>query len=117
MPINKIQFQQGLPLPEFFDQFGTEAQCEQALEQARWPGGFVCPRCGSGRWWQCSACRKQTSLTAGTIFESTRLPLRLWFPAIYHLTQPKTTSRRWNSSGCSASATRPHGDSSTSSCR
>ena len=35
MPINKIQFQPGLSLPEFFDQFGAESQCEQALEQAR----------------------------------------------------------------------------------
>lgn len=99
MSINKIQFQRGLSLPDFFDQFGTEAQCEQALLQARWPDGFVCPHCGStahslfqrdgGRWWQCSDCRKQTSLTASTIFDSTRLPLRLWFLAIYHLTQPK----------------------------
>jgi transposase-like protein len=99
MPINKIQFQPGLSLPTFFDQFGKEAQCEAVLEQARWPDGFVCPHCGGQKhslvhrggekWWQCSACRKQTSLTAGTIFESTRLPLRLWFLGIYHLTQPK----------------------------
>ena len=99
MPINKIQFQPGLSLPEFFAQFGTEAQCEAALEQTRWPDGFICPDCGGRKhslvhrggeqWWQCTACRKQTSLTAGTIFESTRLPLRLWFLGIYHLTQPK----------------------------
>ena len=99
MPINKIQFQPGLSLPAFFAQVGTEAQCEAALEQAQWPDGFVCPDCGGRKhslvhrggeqWWQCTACRKQTSLTAGTIFESTRLPLRLWFLGIYHLTQPK----------------------------
>jgi ribosomal protein L37AE/L43A len=99
MPINKIQFQPGLSLPDFFAQFGTEAQCETALEKARWPDGFVCPKCGGQnhslvhrtgeKLWQCSACRKQTSLTAGTLFESTRLPLRLWFLGIYHLTQPK----------------------------
>lgn len=99
MPINKIQFQPGLSLPDFFAQFGTEAQCEAALEKERWPDGFVCPECGERRHslvhrdgtqlWQCSACRKQTSLTAGTIFESTRLPLRLWFLGAYHLTQPK----------------------------
>jgi transposase-like protein len=99
MPINKIQFQPGLSLPDFFAQFGTEDQCQTALEQTRWPDGFVCPDCGGqkhslvhreGRkWWQCSVCRKQTSLTAGTVFESTRLPLRLWFLGIYHLTQPK----------------------------
>jgi len=82
MPINKIQFQPGLSLPTFFEQFGTEAQCEAALEQARWPDGFVCPHRGGqqhslvhrggAKWWPCSACRKKTSLTAGTIFESTR---------------------------------------------
>jgi hypothetical protein len=41
------------------------------------------------RLFQCSACRLQTSLTAGTIFASTHLPLRLWFRAMYHLTQSK----------------------------
>ena len=101
MPINKIQFQPGLSLPDFFAQFGTEIQCEAVLEHARWPSHFICPECGEHRHslvhrggqklWQCSACRKQTSLTAGTIFESTRLPLRLWFLGIYHLTQPKNS--------------------------
>jgi len=101
MPINKVQFQPGLSLPDFFAQFGTDAQCEAALERARWPSHFICPDCGGHRHslvhrgrqklWQCSACRKQTSLTAGTIFESTRLPLRLWFLGIYHLTQPKNS--------------------------
>ena len=38
---------------------------------------------------QCSACRLQTSPIAGTILASTKLPLRLWFRAIYHLTQSK----------------------------
>jgi len=99
MPINRIQFQPGLSLPDFFVQFGTETQCEAALEQAKWPNGFVCPHCGGQKHslfhrdgeklWQCSACRKQTSLTAGTILEATRLPLTLWFLGVYHLTQPK----------------------------
>ncbi|HBH35724.1 MAG TPA: IS1595 family transposase [Gammaproteobacteria bacterium] len=99
MPINKIQFQPGLSLPHFFAQFGTESQCKAALEKMRWPDGFICPDCGEMEYtavqrgqlklWQCRSCRKQTSLTAGTIFESTRLPLTLWFLGIYHLTQPK----------------------------
>ena len=99
MPINKIQFQPGLSLPGFFAQFGCESQCEEALERARWPNGFVCPDCGGQehslihrgalKLWQCCTCRKQTSLTAGTIFEATRLPLTTWFLGIYHLTQPK----------------------------
>ena len=43
MPMNRVQFQKGLSLPEFMDRYGTEEQCEQALVAARWPGGFVCP--------------------------------------------------------------------------
>jgi hypothetical protein len=46
MAMNRIQFQKGLSLPAFLEQFGTEAQCEVALEKARWPDGFRCPRCG-----------------------------------------------------------------------
>lgn len=38
---------------------------------------------------ECNACHHQTSAIAGTIFASTRLPLRLWFRAMYHLTQSK----------------------------
>jgi hypothetical protein len=41
MPMNRVQFQPGLSMPEFLRQFGTEAQCEAALEQARWPEGFL----------------------------------------------------------------------------
>ena len=100
MPMNRIQFQSGLSLPDFLHQFGTEAQCEVELEQARWPQSFVCPCCGhtaasvfrvgSHPTFQCKACRHQTSLTAGTLFESTKLPLTLWFLAIYLISQAKT---------------------------
>jgi len=101
MPINKIQFQRGLPLPEFLAQYGTEEQCAAALERMRWPNGFRCPACGESghslvhqgelKLWQCRACHKQTSLQAGTIFQSTRLPLTLWFLAMYALTQSKNS--------------------------
>jgi hypothetical protein len=46
MAINRIQFQPGLSLPTFLAQFGTEAQCEDALEKSRWPQGFQYPECG-----------------------------------------------------------------------
>jgi hypothetical protein len=46
MSMNRIQFQHGISLPEFLKQYGTEAQCEAALEQVRWPQGFICPYCG-----------------------------------------------------------------------
>jgi len=63
----------------------------------RWPDGFWCPACGGREHsrvttcdlFQCTACRRQTSPIAGTIFASTKLPLRTWFRAIYHLTQSK----------------------------
>ncbi|MCH9714895.1 MAG: transposase, partial [Cyanobacteria bacterium] len=42
MARNGIQFQKGLSLPEFQRHYGTEEQCEAALEQARWPDGFRC---------------------------------------------------------------------------
>ena len=42
---NAIQFQKGLSFPEFQQRYGTEAQCEEALAQIRWPDGFRCPRC------------------------------------------------------------------------
>lgn len=98
--MNRIQFQPGLSLPAFLQQFGTEAQCEAALEKARWPQGFRCPRCGeaghcafrsgSRKTFQCRACRKQTSLIAGTLFQGTHLALTLWFLAIYLVSQAKT---------------------------
>ena len=100
MAFNRIQFQQGISLPEFMARFDTEAQCEEALKAARWPGGFRCPRCdstghrvvshGARKLFQCQACRHQSSLTAGSLFEHTKLPLRTWFLAIYLISQAKT---------------------------
>lgn len=101
MPMNRIQFQPGLSLPEFLRQYGTEQRCEAALHSARWPRGFVCPACGhtayscfrrgEHRLWQCSACRHQTSLRAGTVFAATKLPLTTWFLALFLLTQSKNS--------------------------
>ena len=100
MAQNRIQFQPGMSMPEFIAQYGTEARCAAALEQARWPHGFQCPRCGSAahgviqderaKRFQCKACRHQTSLTAGTVMEATKLPLTTWFLAIYLISQAKT---------------------------
>nr|WP_237651234.1 transposase [Xanthomonas translucens] len=88
MTLNRIQFQKGLSIPAFLSRYGSEAQCVEALVQARWPDGFVCPQCGHshasrferGRQhlWQCARCRVQTSLTAGTPMADTKLPLRVW---------------------------------------
>ncbi len=100
MAMNRIQFQHGMSMPEFLKLFGTEALCSAALESARWPDGFLCPCCGGGahcvlhtdghKVFQCNACRHQTSLIAGTVFQSTKLPLTTWFLAIYLISQAKT---------------------------
>jgi len=100
MAMNRIQFQHGLSMPEFLKDYGTEVQCEQALEAARWPNGFCCPRCGHTahyvlrdgirKVFQCNACRHQASLIAGTVFQGTKLPLTIWFLAIYLISQAKT---------------------------
>jgi hypothetical protein len=93
-----IQFQKGISLAAFQKLYGTEDKCRAALQKDRWPRGFVCPRCGSTRGHalharpvvQCGGCRKQTSLTANTLFHSTKLPLTTWFLALYFITQTKT---------------------------
>lgn len=100
MPTNRIQFQPGLSMAKFFARYGTLDQCRQALLQARWPNGFVCPGCkgsdhtrhdrGQRLLLQCCSCRRQTSLTAGTVFDASKLPLTVWFLAIHLLTQSKT---------------------------
>ena len=100
MAMNRIQFQRGMSLPEFMSSFGTDGQCAEALRRARWPDGFSCPRCGCSahyvvghgarKLFQCNECRHQTSLTAGSLLASTKLPLRTWFLAIYLISQAKT---------------------------
>ena len=81
-------------LLEFQEFFPTEAACRQYLTDLRWPKGFVCPTCGagSGAWnterglLLCRGCRHQASVTAGTIFEGTRTPLRTWLLAVWEVT-------------------------------
>ena len=100
MAINPVQFQKGLSMVEFLAAYGTEAKCYRALHRARWPQGFRCPGCAhrgrsrfrrEGRvYYQCRACRHQTTLVSGTLFEGTKLPLRTWFIALYLLTSAKT---------------------------
>lgn len=80
-----------LSLIEWQRRFGTEEACAEALTRVRWPDGFICPACAgkaysyitSRQVYQCSHCQHQTSVTSGTIFHSTNLPLVKWFWAIY----------------------------------
>jgi len=81
---------------EFVKQFNTEEQCRDYLYRMRWPDGFVCPHCKGTEYWtindklcECRVCKRQTSVTAGTIFQDTRIPLRTWFIAIWWITTQK----------------------------
>ena len=82
---------------QFLDWFATEEACLAYLEQLRWPMGFICPHCGTvaqpGRASRarliCRACRHQSSVTAGTIFDKTRTPLKVWLGAAWYVTNQK----------------------------
>jgi transposase-like protein len=83
-------------LRQFQLQFATEEACQQYLAACRWPDGFVCPRCGhrrayplAHRRWQCAGCRRQVSLTAGTVLHNTKTPLTHWFWAAYLMSTDK----------------------------
>lgn len=86
-----------LTLPQFQKQFATEESCLQAVLEARWPRGFICPRCGHNdgnripkrRTIQCCVCRRQTSITSHTLFHKSRTPLVLWFLIIYFVAHDK----------------------------
>jgi transposase-like protein len=83
-------------LQELERRFATEAACLACLAALRWPAGFVCPACGGTQAREttrglrhCQQGRTQTSVTAGTLFHRTRLPLPVWFRAIWHVTSQK----------------------------
>jgi transposase-like protein len=82
---------------QFVDWFGSDADCARYLARVRWSDGFSCPKCDHDKWWPskrrlyvCAACGRQTSLTAGTIFDSTRLPLLTWFRAAWMVSSSKS---------------------------
>lgn len=83
-------------IQEFDEWFPNENACVAYLLRIRWPNGFICPVCGGTKGWltarqqiRCAGCQRQTSVTAGTIFEGTRKPLRMWFQATWHVTNQK----------------------------
>jgi len=84
-------------LVEFESRFSTEAACSSYLLKLRWPDGFRCPRCEGRKGWpvritlvQCGTCGYQASITSGTIFQKSRMPLTLWFRAIWWITSQKS---------------------------
>ena len=100
MSINQIQFQKGLSILDYIENYGTHEQCFNAWFNLRWPNGFICPGCGCTKFCQltnrklsqCHQWRKQTSITSGTILSGTKRSLNIWFMGIYFMTQNKKGS-------------------------
>lgn len=90
--MNKI-----LTLFDYQKQFASEDDCFDYLFHLRWPNGFICLRCGSTEYYmiyrfkrfQCTQCRHQTSVTAGTVFHKLRQPLQTLFLAVYLIATSK----------------------------
>jgi len=83
-------------MQEFIDQFPDEEACRHYLAKVRWGDAFVCPFCPSHAAWnirrgkfRCTTCGRDVSVTARTVFQYTRIPLRLWFQAIWCLVSQK----------------------------
>ena len=91
----------GIDYPRNFNEFETfftdESICREYIAKVRWPKGFVCPQCGSDStpwktsrgYFHCQKCRREMSVTAGTLFERTKFPLKTWFLAIWFVTSQK----------------------------
>ena len=79
------------------DWFHSEQACSDYLERLRWPKEFICPKCGvigaavktSRNRLVCHSCKHQTSVTAGTIFDKTRTPLKVWLAGAWYVTNQK----------------------------
>lgn len=89
---SRWKFDRPMSRTDFSKRFPDDAACAAFLFQQRWPAGFVCPACGGAKAWalkskshafECAACGRQTSVTAGTIFHRSKLPLLIWFQAIH----------------------------------
>lgn len=90
-------FTQEMNLAKLIESFGSEEKCRDYLVQLRWPDGVTCPRCASRKvsrivkrnQYDCDSCRYQFSVTVGTIFHDTHLPLWKWFLAVYLIGESK----------------------------
>jgi transposase-like protein len=91
----------GVDYPRNFNEFEiffvNEVACREYVTKIRWSEGFICPQCGTGEkpwktargYFHCQSCKRGVSVTAGTMFERTRLPLKTWFLAIWFVTSQK----------------------------
>jgi transposase-like protein len=86
-----------MDLMTLFEKFGNDEKCRMYLEKLRWPYGVQCTRCGSEKisriykrnQFACDSCQYHFSVTSGTIFHDSHLPLMKWFAAIYLLSESK----------------------------
>jgi hypothetical protein len=94
-----------MTLQELMATFPTEEACKEFLKERRWPTVVTCPRCGGSEhvyvlktrpwFWECGnkECRKgnayRFSITAGTIFEDTKYPLKIWFEVLWQMLNSK----------------------------
>ena len=86
-----------MTISEFYSMFPTEESCREHLKQERESSKIICKKCkctkhywlkGKGQW-QCSNCEFRTTLRSGTLFESSKLPIRTWYQAIYLVSNTK----------------------------
>jgi len=95
--MNKNSVKQDINLVNLIERYGNEDNCRDCLQELRWPDGVACPRCGSmsiSRYqdkyvFDCNSCRYQFSVTSGTIFHDSHLPLWKWFLATYMMCEAK----------------------------
>lgn len=83
------------PIFDFLARLEEPIKCNELIYEVRWPAGFVCPRCSNrdfyklkhGLLFQCKnkVCRYQCSLTSGTVFHGTKVPMNKWFMALYYM--------------------------------
>jgi transposase-like protein len=88
---------QDMNLVKLIEQFGSDERCRAYLEALRWPEGVRCPNCGAKsishistrKQLDCNSCRTRFSVTSGTVFHDSHLPLWKWFLATYMITEAK----------------------------
>ncbi len=93
----RAQIDPQMTIMKLMEQFHSDEKCRQALERLRWPDAVECPRCqskkhstvGERNQYDCLSCGYQFSVTSGTIFHDTHLPLKKWFVAIYLIVESK----------------------------
>lgn len=89
--------EQEIDLCKLIEQYGSEDRCRKYLEELRWPAGVRCVKCNKGKisriyernQFHCESCNHQFSVTAGTIFHDTHLPLWKWFLCTYLLCESR----------------------------